>query len=83
MATGWAVGLLGGWQRFHSAEVYELITTGLRYFSFWQLMLDIGVLLHMSVIGLRYYHHSISNFTKTFATDARPKRGPHQPTPHQ
>eukprot|EP00435_Cladocopium_sp_Y103_P030283 s2089_g7.t1 len=28
-------------------EVYELITTGLRYFSFWQLMLDIGLLLHM------------------------------------
>ena len=49
-------------------EFYELITSGLRYFTGWQLVVDVGLLLHIAVIGLRYYHHKTSNFTKGLAT---------------
>lgn len=52
-------------------EVYELFTSGLRYFTGWQLLVDVGLLLHIAVIGLRYYHHSVaSNFTKELAKDS-------------
>lgn len=54
----------------HCAQVYDLITMGLRYFSFWQLMLDIGLLLHITVICFRYFHHSSAAFTRSFSADA-------------
>ena len=48
-----------------------MFTSGLRYFTGWQLLVDVGLLLHIAVIGLRYYHHSVaSNFTKELAKDA-------------
>lgn len=45
-------------------EIYELIASGVRYFSGWQLVVNVGLLLHITVIGLRYYHHTVSNFSK-------------------
>ena len=45
-------------------EIYELIVSGVRYFSGWQLVVNVGLLLHITVIGLRYYHHRVSSFSK-------------------
>lgn len=55
-----------------------MFTSGLRYFTGWQLLVDVGLLLHIAVIGLRYYHHSVaSNFTKELAKDACLKKEVH------
>ncbi|CAJ1360998.1 unnamed protein product [Effrenium voratum] len=50
-------------------ELYDLALTGTKYFSSgWQLITGTGLLLHLAVIGLRYYHHSVSKFTESLAT---------------